>query len=121
MLDRLEAVEQRFEELNRLMAQPEIAADHQRMQGLAKEQAGISDLVSKYREYKDVARMLKETRSMLDDGLDEEMTALAKEEVVSLETRFEGLTRDLEAALAPRDEYADKDVIVEVRAGAGGD
>lgn len=103
------------------MAQPEIAADHQRMQGLAKEQAGISDLVSKYREYKDVARMLKETRSMLDDGLDEEMTALAKEEVVSLETRFEGLTRDLEAALAPRDEYADKDVIVEVRAGAGGD
>lgn len=121
MLDGLDAVEERYEELNRLMAQPEIAADHQRLQALAKEQAGMSGLVSKYREYKDVVRMLEDTRAMLDDGLDEEMVALAKEEMASLEARLETLTRELEAALVPQDEYGDKDVIVEIRAGAGGD
>ena len=121
MLDRLEVVEKRYEELNQLMAQPEVAADHERLQTLAKEQAGISDLVAIYREYKDTAQTLEETRAMLHDGLDDEMAALAKEEVESLEARLESLTQELEAALVPQDAYGDKDVIVEIRAGAGGD
>ena len=121
MLERLEVVEKRYEELNQLMAQPEIAADHERLQTLAKEQAGISDLVAMYREYKDTARTLEETRAMLHDGLDDEMAALAKEELESLEARLESLTQELEAALMPQDAYGDKDVIVEIRAGAGGD
>ncbi len=121
MLDRLEVVEKRYEELNQLMAQPEVAADHERLQPLAKEQAGISDLVAMYREYKDTTRTLEETRAMLHDGLDDEMAALAKEELESLEARLESLTQELEAALVPQDAYGDKDVIVEIRAGAGGD
>jgi peptide chain release factor 1 len=121
MLDRLEVVEKRYEELNQLMAQPEVAADHERLQTLAKEQAGISDLVAIYREYKDTTQTLEETRAMLHDGLDDEMAALAKEELESLEARLESLTRELEAALVPQDAYGDKDVIVEIRAGAGGD
>ena len=121
MLDRLEVVEKRYEELNQLMAQPEVAADHERLQTLAKEQAGISDLVAIYREYKDTTETLEETRAMLHDGLDDEMAALAKEELESLEARLESLTRELEAALVPQDAYGDKDVIVEIRAGAGGD
>jgi len=121
MLDRLEVVEKRYEELNQLMAQPEVAADHERLQTFAKEQAGISDLVAKYREYKNTARTLEETRSMLHAGLDDEMAALAKEELESLEARLESLTQELEAALVPQDAYGDKDVIVEIRAGAGGD
>ena len=121
MLDRLEVVEKRYEELNQLMAQPEVAADHERLQILAKEQAGISDLVAIYRDYKDTTRTLEETRAMLHDGLDDEMAALAKEELESLEARLESLTQELEAALVPQDAYGDKDVIVEIRAGAGGD
>ena len=121
MLNRLEVVEKRYEELNQLMAQPEVAADHERLQTLAKEQAGISDLVAIYREYKDTAQTLEETRAMLHDGLDDEMAALAKEELESLEARLESLTQELEAALVPQDAYGDKDVIVEIRAGAGGD
>ena len=121
MLEKLDAVEQRYEELNRLMAQPEVAADFERVQGMAKEQAGISDLVSKYREFKKVTRTLGETRAMQDKEVDEEMAALVAEEVAGLESRLEGLTRELEEALVPKDSYGDKDVIVEIRAGAGGD
>ena len=121
MLERLEAVEKRHEELSRLMAEPEVAADYERLQSLAKEQAGLSEVVALYREYRNTAQSIEETRAMMEGGLDEDMAELAKEELESLEARLEGLTRDLEAALVPRDPYGDKDVIVEIRAGAGGD
>jgi len=121
MLDKLEAVEERYEELNRLMARPEVAADYSRVQQLAKEQAGISDLVSKYREYKKAERAIEETEAMKDKALDEEMAALVEEELESLRERFESLARELESALIVKDPYDEKDVIVEIRAGAGGD
>lgn len=121
MLERLETLERRYEELNQLMAQPEVVADVERLQSLAKEQAGISELVAKYREYKKTSQTLEETRAMLEKGLDDEMAALVKEELESLEARLESLTRQLEAGLMPRDAYDEKDVIVEIRAGAGGD
>lgn len=121
MLERLETLERRYEELNQLMAQPEVVADVERLQSLAKEQAGISELVAKYREYKKTSQTLEETRAMLEKGLDDEMAALVKEELESLEARLESLTRQLEEGLMPRDAYDEKDVIVEIRAGAGGD
>ena len=121
MLEKLDAAEERYEELNRLMAQPDVASDVERIQALAKEQAGIADLVSRYREYKRVARELEETRSMHREGADDEMAQMVKEEVARLEGRLEELTRELEAALVPKDVYGEKDVIVEIRAGAGGD
>ncbi len=121
MLERLEILERRYEELNQLMAQPEVVADVEHLQSLAKEQAGISELVAKYREYKKTSQTLEETRAMLEKGLDDEMAALVKEELESLEARLESLTRQLEAGLMPRDAYDEKDVIVEIRAGAGGD
>ena len=121
MIEKLELLEKRYEELNRLMAQPEVVADIERLQSLAKEQAGISDLVAKYREYKKTSQALEETRAMLDDNLDEGMVALVKEELENLKGRLEGLTEEMERALLPRDPNDDKDVIVEIRAGAGGD
>ena len=121
MLERLESIEKRYEELNSLMAQPEVAADFERLQGLAREQASIKDLVGKYREYKAVTRSLEETQSMLGDGLDEEMAALAKEEIESLKVRSESLLGEVKKALLPKDPADEKDVIVEIRAGAGGD
>ncbi|MBA7593548.1 Peptide chain release factor 1 [subsurface metagenome] len=119
MLEKLEAVERRYEELNALMAQPEIAVDPERLQSLAKEQAAISDLVAKYREYKKLSRDLEETRSLIKE--EGEMAALAKEEIEALEARLEGLHREIGVALLPKDANDAKDVIVEMRAGAGGD
>ena len=121
MLEKLAAIEARYEELNRLMAQPEVAADYERVQQLAKEQAGISDLVSKYREYKKTAQAIEETQVMKDKGLDDEMAALVEEELEGLRDRLESLAGELEVALVAKDPYDEKDVIVEIRAGAGGD
>ena len=121
MLEKLESVERRYEELNELMAQPDIAVDFERLQSLAKEQAGISDQVAKYRDYKKTSHALEETRAMLNKGLDDEMVELVTDELASLEVRLESLTRELKEGLIQRDVYDEKDVIVEIRAGAGGD
>ena len=121
MLEKLESVERRYEELNELMAQPDIAVDFDRLQSLAKEQADISDQVAKYRDYKKTSHALEETRAMLDKGLDDEMVELVTDELASLKVRLESLTRELKEGLIQRDVYDEKDVIVEIRAGAGGD
>ena len=102
------------------MAQPEVAADYERLQALAREQAAISDLVAKYREYKRLSSAIEETRSLME-GSDEEMAALAREELESLEASRRRLAREMEEALSPRDASDDRDVIVEIRAGAGGE
>ncbi len=121
MLERLKAMEKRYEELNALMAQPDIAVDPERLRSLAREQAGLSDLVAKYREHKKTSQELEETRAMLDNGLEREMVAMVKEEVANLDARLESLSVELEKALLPRDANDSKDVIMEIRAGAGGD
>ncbi|MFC1931305.1 peptide chain release factor 1 [Chloroflexota bacterium] len=121
MLDRLERIEKRYQELNEQMAAPEIASDLEQLQVLARERASIEDLVTKYREYKTTSKSLAETRTMQGDGLDEEMTALVKQEVESLESRLESLLQEIKIALLPRDPNDEKDIIVEIRAGAGGD
>ncbi len=121
MLDRLERIEKRYEELDGQMALPEVATDLKELQSLAQEKASISDLVAKYREYKTAARSLEETRAMLDDGMEEEMEALVKQELEDLEARLAHLHQELKLALLPRDPNDEKDIIMEIRAGAGGD
>jgi peptide chain release factor 1 len=121
MLDRLAEIEKRYEELAREMARPEVASDIKRLQVLARERASVEDLVNDYRQYQATTRSLKETRAMLQDELDEELKALAKQEIESLEAKQERLLSELRLGLLPRDENDEKDVIVEIRAGAGGD
>ncbi len=121
MLDRLERIEKRYEELNQQMAMPEIASDLEQLQTLAQERASIEGLVTKYREYKATSRSLEETRAMLNGGLGEEMTALVKQEIEKLESQLEHLLQELKLALLPKDENDKKDIIMEIRAGAGGD
>lgn len=121
MLDKLEKIEARYRELDEQMANPEIARDIKHLQSLAQERASIEDLVSKYREYQDTIKAMAETRAMLSDGLDEEMTALVKQEIAKLELRESRLLQEIKLALLPRDPNDDKDIIVEIRAGAGGD
>jgi peptide chain release factor 1 len=121
MIEQLENIEKRYREIDRKMAQPEVATDLNQLQSLAQERASIEDLVSTYREYKAITKALEETRAMLDDGLDEEMAALAKQEIESLELRLENLGLKLKRALLPKDPNDEKDIIMEIRAGAGGD
>jgi len=121
MLDRLERIEKRYQKLDEQMAAPEVASDLKQLQVLAQERASIEAVVTKYREYKATAKSLEETRAMLGDGLDEDMVALVKQEVESLETQLDHLLRELKLALLPKDPDEERDIIMEIRAGAGGD
>lgn len=121
MLERLDSIERRYTELNELMSEPEVASDFDKMQNLAREQALIEELVTKYREYKATVKSLEETQAMITQGLDEEMAELAKDEVERLEEQRDRLLQEIKVALTPRDPADDKDVIVEIRAGAGGE
>ena len=121
MFERLDTVKKRYEEINQLMARDDTIADLEKLQELAQEQASIRDMVMQYREFKTVTISIKETKAMQDDGMDSEMANLVQEELNELETRREKLLHDLKIALKPRDPADDKDVIVEIRAGAGGE
>ena len=121
ILDRLEAMERRYEELNRLMAQPEAAADYERWQSLAQEQAAIQEPVSKYRGYKRAVKELEETQQLLGDGSDPEMAALVKQEIEALKARRDNLMQDLELSLLSDDSSDKRNVIVEIRSGTGGE
>jgi len=121
MLDRLEQIEQRYHELTEQMSAPQTASDLKQLQALAQERAGFEELVVKYRDYKATVGSLEETRAMLNDEMDEEMVVLVKQEIGSLEAKLEQLLAELKLALLPRDAHDERDVIMEIRAGAGGD
>jgi len=121
MLDQLERVEKRYQELNRQIAMPEVASDLKQLQTLAQERASIEGLVTKYRQYKATSKSLEETRAMLSGGLDEGMTTLVKQEIESLESQLDQLLQGLKLALLPKDANDERDIIMEIRAGAGGD
>jgi len=121
LLNQLEKVEKRYQELERQIATLEVASDPKQLQRLAQERASIEDLITKYREYKATTKSLEETRAMLGDGLDEEMAALVKQEIESLGSQQERLGEELRLALLPKDANDAKDIIMEIRAGAGGD
>lgn len=121
MIEQLEKIEKRFIELDEKMAQPEIATDLNQLQTLAQERASIDELVTDYRRYKAVGKSLEETRAMLDEEKDEELVALAMQEIESLEAEKEELTGKLRAGLLPKDPNDEKDIIMEIRAGTGGD
>ncbi|MBI5289719.1 MAG: peptide chain release factor 1 [Chloroflexi bacterium] len=120
MFDRLESLDQRFDELTAEMAQPEIVGDYEKLQSLAKERASIQEVVTLYREWRETSKALEEARAMLTDA-DAEMAALARDEAERLAARHADLEERLKRALRPKDPRDDRDVIVEIRAGTGGD
>ncbi len=121
MEERLALIEKRYEELNRLMADPTVATDPEKLRDYAQEQAEIGPTAEKYRELVKVRQELGTTREMLKETLDEELKELAREEIVSLEARRDKLEEELRLLLVPKDPNDSRNVIVEVRAGAGGD
>ena len=120
MIEQLKKIDKRYRELDEKMSRPELATDLSQLQSLAKERAAIENIVKNYRKYKAVEKSLEETRSMLDDDLDEEMANLAGQEIKSLENKLEELKEILRLALLPKDPSDEKDIIMEIRAGTGG-
>ncbi|MGH0600118.1 peptide chain release factor 1 [Bacillus mycoides] len=121
MLDRLQAVENRYEKLNELLSDPEVISDTNKLREYSKEQSDIQDTVEVYREYKDVREQLRDAKAMLEDKLDADMRDMVKEEVSELEGHEKTLSERLKILLVPKDPNDDKNVIVEVRGAAGGD
>ena len=120
MFDRLEATEQRFDDLTAEMARPEISGDYEKLQALAKERAAIEEVVSLYRDWKSTGQALDDARALANDG-DADMAALGREEVDTLTVRRTEIEQALKLALVPKDPRDDRDVIVEIRGGTGGD
>lgn len=121
MLERMQKVEERFEELDRLMADPELAADYTRVQQLAMEQAQLRDVVGLSRQLRTLEDEIDDLRAMLQNESDDELVELARDELSDLEARREQTELALKLALVPKDPNDDKNVIVEIRAGTGGD
>ena len=121
MINRLESIEKRYQELNQLIAQPDLSSNLTRLQTLAQEQASLEGIVAKYRQYKAVSKALQETQAMLDDGLEPDMIPIVKEEISNLKKRQDTIFHELQLSLLPKDAHQNKDVIMEIRAGTGGE
>ena len=121
MLEKLRSIEERYEEIERLMADPEVSADYSRVQQLAKEQASLKSLALLSREYRSVLRDLEEAQSISRDESDREVADLAREEIARLEIRKSEIEHELRLALLPKDPNDEKGVIMEIRAGTGGE
>ncbi len=121
MLDKLQSIEDRYIELERLMSDPEVAADYERVVEYSKERANIEALVKAYRSYKAQRAALDEAREMLNMEDDPDMREMAREEITVLEADLPEQEEALKLMLLPKDPRDDKNVIMEIRSGAGGD
>ena len=121
MLDKLEAIRLRFEEVGQLIVQPEVASDMKEFTKLNKEFKDLEKIVVVYKEYKNVLDNIASSKEILKTEKDEEFRDMAKMELDELEPRQEELEEELKFMLIPKDPDDSKDVIVEIRAGAGGD
>lgn len=121
MLERLQSLEDRYNKLNELLSDPEVISDTEKLREYSKEQADLEEVVQKYREYKKVTTELKDAQAMLADDLDEEMEEMVKEEIGKLSERKAQLEEEMKLLLLPKDPNDEKNVIMEIRAAAGGD
>jgi peptide chain release factor 1 len=121
MFERLDQIEIRYDELTQTLLSPEITNDSAKYQKTAKAHSELSEIVERYREYKDLKRGIAESKAMLADETDADMRAYADEELSKLETRMVTVEEELKVLLLPKDPNDEKNVILEIRAGTGGD
>lgn len=121
MFDKLEDLLIRLEEILSELQEPDVANDQNRFRKLMKEQNDLTPIVEAYKEYKECKQTIEDSLQMLDEETDEELRELAKEELNESKARVEELEKELKILLLPKDPNDDKNVIVEIRAGAGGD
>lgn len=121
MYDKLQSVEDRYEKLNELLSDPEVVSDTDKLRDYSREQSQISETVEVYREYKDIKTQYDDAKLMLEDKLDADMYEMVKEEISELESQLVDSEERLKVLLIPKDPNDDKNVIMEIRAAAGGD
>ena len=121
MFDKLEDTLLRYEEVLNELSEPDVLNDQSRYQKLMKEQADLEPVVTKYKEYKAAKDGIEDSLAILEEENDEEMRELAKEELNECKAGIDRIEQELRILLLPKDPNDDKNVIVEIRAGAGGD
>jgi peptide chain release factor 1 len=121
LFEKMKHIESKYEELTQQLSSPEVHGDSGRFQKLAKTHAEMAEMVAKYREWKEIEKGLQGAKQLLVETDDAEMKQMAHDEEHELETRREMVERDLKYLLLPKDPNDDKNVIVEIRAGTGGD
>ena len=120
MFDRLDQMVQRYDDLGSQLADPTITGDPARYQKVARQHSELSDVVEKYREYRELRQGIGEAQQMKQEG-DADLRAMAEEELLALEARLPQVEEDLKLMLLPKDPNDAKNVILEIRAGTGGD
>jgi peptide chain release factor 1 len=121
MFDKLDTIEEKYEELSAQLSDPELLADQQKYTKTTKQHRELEEIVARYREYKALDRGILETGEMLEIEDDAEMLGLARAELVELEQRRDAVEAELRVLLLPKDPNDEKNVILEIRAGTGGD
>ncbi|HHW15546.1 MAG TPA: PCRF domain-containing protein, partial [Firmicutes bacterium] len=121
MLEKLQAIAERYESLGAELALPEVATDPKRFQKVAKAHAGLAPLVEKYQEYRKTLEGIAETETLLGEKLEPELRELAQAELDELKERRGRLEQELKVLLLPKDPNDEKNVIMEIRAGTGGE
>ena len=122
MFQKLESVEKRFEELTQKISDPEVIANQSEWRELMKEHSDLEPIVEKYREYKSVMKEYEDSKEMMDDtSLDKELRDFAETEMVESKEKLAKIEEEIKVLLIPKDKDDDKNVICEIRAGAGGD
>ena len=120
MFDRLDQMESRYEELGRQLSEPALLADQKKFQAVAKQHRDMEPTVEKFRAYRSLKQAIEEARVMAADS-DPEMSAMAADELATLEPRLPVIEEELKVLLLPKDPNDDKNIVIEVRAGTGGD
>ncbi|GAB6092492.1 peptide chain release factor 1 [Furfurilactobacillus curtus] len=121
MFDKLQAVADRYEELNELMSDPEVIADSDRFMALSKEEGSIRETVTKYRRYRQVMTEINDDNDLLREKLDPEMEAMTKDELKDLDEEKTQLEQEITVLMLPSDPNDDKNIIMEIHGAAGGD
>ena len=121
MFDRLTELETKFENLTESINDPETISDQNKWRNLMKEHSDLTPIIESYREYKATVRSIEDAKEMLEESDDEELRQLAKEELKESQDKLEEVVKTLKLRLLPKDPNDDKNVIVEIRGGAGGD
>ncbi|NIK11869.1 peptide chain release factor 1 [Alkalibacillus almallahensis] len=121
MLEKLQHMEDRYNQLTDLLMDPEVINDSNKLRKYSKEQADIQPVVEKYREYKDLQQQITDAKTMISEESDKDVIDMAKEELEELEPQVEPMEEELKFLLIPKDPNDDKNVIMEIRGAAGGD
>jgi peptide chain release factor 1 len=121
MFERLDQIEAKYEELTKALASPEVIGDSAKYQKTAKAHSELSEIVEKYREYKDLKRGIQESRAIIAEESDAELREYAQEELTRLEERLAKVEEEIKILLVPKDPNDEKNVVLEIRAGTGGD